>query len=149
MRFLRTATLAALTVSLSATTLAHQVKEEPNQSYRQSYFALIGANAGPLFGMAQGKIDYDATQASTHISNLKALSSIDVTSAFPTGSDKGTTRAKPEIWSNTDDFKSKFGAMQDAINALSADDKGIDNLGGLGQSCKACHDDYKAKDYLY
>lgn len=149
MRFIRTATITALAATLSATTLAHQVKEEPNQSYRQSYFALIGANAGPLFGMAQGKIDYDAAQASTHINNLKALSNIDVTTAFPAGSDKGTTRAKPEIWSNKDDFKNKFAAMQDAVNALSAGDKSIQNLGGLGQSCKACHDDYKAKDYLY
>jgi cytochrome c556 len=80
---------------------------------------------------------------------LKALSNIDVTTAFPAGSDKGTTRAKPEIWSNKDDFKNKFAAMQDAVNALSAGDKSVQNLGGLGQSCKACHDDYKAKDYLY
>jgi cytochrome c556 len=149
MRFIKTLSAAALTATLSATTLAHQVKEEPNQSYRQSYFALIGANAGPLFGMAQGKIDYDTAQASTHIGNLKALSSIDVTSAFPAGSDKGTTRARPEIWTNSDDFRNKFAAMQDAVNALSADANGIQNLGGLGQSCKSCHDDYKAKDYLY
>lgn len=149
MRIVKTLSAVAITAALSTTALAHQVKEEPNQSYRQSYFALIGANAGPLFGMAQGKIDYSQEQAATHIGNLKALSSIDVTTAFPAGSDKGTTRAKPEIWSNTDDFKNKFVAMQDAVNALSAGSKGIDNLGGLGQSCKSCHDDYKAKDYLY
>ncbi|MDG0978574.1 MAG: cytochrome c [Halieaceae bacterium] len=149
MRLIKTLSAAALTATLSTAAIAHQVKEEPNQSYRQSYFALIGANAGPLFGMAQGKIDYDQKQAATHIGNLQALSSIDVTSAFPAGSDKGTTRAKPEIWSNKDDFGNKFAKMQDAINALSADTKGISNLGGLGQSCKACHDDYKAKDYLY
>lgn len=149
MRLIHPVAVVALTAGLSATTWAHQVKDEPNQSYRQSYFALIGANAGPLFGMAQGKIDYDKEQAATHIGNLQALSSIDVTSAFPAGSDKGTTRAKPQIWSNTADFKNKFTAMQDAVNALSSNDKGIENLGGLGQSCKSCHDDYKAKDYLY
>lgn len=149
MRLLKTLSAVALSATLSTTTLAHQVQEEPNQSYRQSYFALIGANAGPLFGMAQGKIDYNQKQAATHIGNLKALSNIDVTSAFPTGSDAGTTRAKPEIWSNIDDFKNKFAAMQDAVKALGADEDGIENLGGLGKSCKSCHDEYKAKDYLY
>ena len=143
----------ALTLGMSAATMAHQVKDEPQQSYRQSYFALIGANFGPIAAMAQGKMPYSVEGVQERAANLKALSTIDVTSAFSEGSDKGTTRAKPEIWANTADFKAKFADMQEAILALQAaeGEQGAvaKAVGGVGRTCKACHDEYKAKDYLY
>jgi cytochrome c556 len=138
---------------MSAAAIAHQVKDEPQQSYRQSYFALIGANFGPIAAMVQGKLPYSVEGVQERANNLKALSSIDVTSAFSEGSDKGTTRAKPEIWANTADFKAKFADMQEAIVALQAaeGEQGAvaKAVGGVGRTCKACHDEYKAKDYLY
>jgi cytochrome c556 len=143
----------ALTLGMSAATMGHQVKEEPQQSYRQSYFALIGANFGPIAAMVQGKMPYSTEGVQERADNLKALSMIDVTSAFSEGSDQGTTRAKPEIWSNTADFKSKFANMQEAIRTLHAaegDQAAVSKaVGGVGRTCKACHDEYKAKDYLY
>lgn len=143
----------ALTLGMSAAAIAHQVKDEPQQSYRQSYFALIGANFGPIAAMVQGKLPYSVEGVQERANNLKALSSIDVTSAFSEGSDKGTTRAKPEIWANTADFKAKFADMQEAIVALQAaeGEQGAvaKAVGGVGRTCKACHDEYKAKDYLY
>ena len=143
----------ALTLGTSAVTMAHQVKDEPQQSYRQSYFALIGANFGPIAAMVQGKMPYSVEGVQERANNLKALSMIDVTSAFGEGSDKGTTRAKPEIWANTADFKAKFADMKEAMVVLQAagGDQGAvaKAVGGVGRTCKACHDEYKAKDYLY
>ena len=45
--------------------------------------------------------------------------------------------------------------MRDAVDGLSAVAASGDReqiaqqIGAVGQACKACHDDYKSKDYLY
>ena len=86
---------------------------------------------------------------------LAALASMDVSRAFGPGSDKGTTRAKPGIWDNKDDFAAKLADMQEAVAGLqtaagSGDREAIgEATGATGQACKACHDEYKSKDYLY
>ncbi|MFN2288497.1 MAG: cytochrome c, partial [Chromatocurvus sp.] len=70
-------------------------------------------------------------------------------------SEKGTTRAKPEIWDNMDDFESKLDDLRDAAASLDeavegGDRKNIANaVKDTGGTCKACHDEYKSKDYLY
>ena len=74
---------------------------------------------------------------------------------FGPGTDKGTTRAKPEIWQNQEDFKVKLTNMREALAGLqvaagSGDKKIVAQaVGDAGKSCKACHDEYKAKNYLY
>ena len=150
---LKIASLAIAMSLMSISTMAHQVKEEPAQSYRQSYFALIGANFGAIVQMVKGEVSYDNQAVIERANNLVALASIDVTKAFPEGSEQGTTRAKPEIWQNRDDFASKFEAMGSAVNKLAqAQAVRADvakAVGAVGESCKGCHDDYKAKDYLY
>ena len=55
---------------------------------------------------------------------------VDVARAFGPGSDQGTTRAKPAIWTNKADFTEKQQALQDAAGDLlnaarSGDRKGI------------------------
>jgi len=53
---------------------------------RQSYYQLVKHNAGVLFGMAKGKIEYDADKASVHAANLDALAKMSVSSLWPAGS---------------------------------------------------------------
>jgi cytochrome c556 len=74
---------------------------------------------------------------------------------FGDGSDKGTTRAKPEIWENKADFESKMNDLKTAAAALQKTTTGGDreaitaDVGAVGKACKACHDEYKSKEYLY
>ena len=74
---------------------------------------------------------------------------------FVDGSDKGTTRAKPEIWKNKADFSSKMDDLHKALNELQQAAAGGDReliskrIGAAGKACKACHDEYKADNYLY
>ena len=146
-------TLAGLALSFGAA--SHMVKEEPRQSYRQSYFTLVAMNFGPIGAMVKGEIPWDDSMIGVFAEDLGALASMDVSRAFTPGSEKGTTRAKPEIWENTDDFKAKLKDLQDALFALqqvagSGDRKAItDAVGTAGKACKSCHDEYKAEDYLY
>ena len=74
---------------------------------------------------------------------------------FHDGAEKGTTRAKPEIWQNKEDFQSKLKDLREAADKLQRVANGTDRkaiaaqVGATGKACKACHDEYKAKNYLY
>ena len=70
---------------------------------------------------------------------------------FPagTGPDVGKTEAKDEIWQKPEDFRAKAAAFNRAARAFQAAARGgnLDAIraaqGGLGKSCKACHDLYR------
>ena len=155
MRNIALATTAAAGLALSLQAASHMVEEEPLQSYRQSYFTLVAMNFGPIGSMVKGEMPWDDAMLKTFAGDLAALASMDVSRAFAPGTDKGTTRAKPGIWENPDDFAAKLADMQEAIAGLQAAANSGDRAaigeaaGATGQTCKACHDEYKSKDYLY
>ena len=147
-------TLAGL--ALSPLAISHFDDKQMPQSYRQSWFALIGANFGPMIGMVKGEVPWQEDQMAAYADQLAALANLDVMRGFADGSDKGTTRAKPEIWQNKADFQTKLDDLKKAANALQVvanqgtDRKAIsEKVAATGKACKACHDDYKSKDYLY
>lgn len=150
----RVALLATAIIATPAA-LAHSVKDEPMQSYRQSIFALIGMNFGPIAAMVKGDIPWDEAAMEGYADDLEEIVDLDLIRGFAPGSEKGTTRAKPEIWDNMDDFESKLGDLRDAAANLDeavegGDRKQIANaVKDTGGACKACHDEYKSKDYLY
>lgn len=157
-RFTRTTVIALAGVGILAGSLqvgAHLNDKEPMQSYRQSYFTLLGMNFSPIGSMVKGEIPWDDAKVKLFANELAALGSMDVSRAFGPGTDKGTTRAKPEIWDNKDDFEAKLTDMREAVAALqvaaaSGDRKSIaEATGATGEACKACHDEYKSKEYLY
>ncbi len=117
-RSLALALAAAGGIALSLQATAHLNDKEPMQSYRQSYFTLVAMNFGPIGAMLKGEIPWDEARVKMLADELAALASMDVSRAFGPGSDKGTTRAKPEIWENQEDFAAKLAdkgiAMLDA-----------------------------------
>jgi len=145
--------VAGLLISLQA--LAHLDDKQPMQSYRQSWFAMLGMNFGPIGAMVKGEMPWDDAKVQAFTSDLVALNNMDVARAFPPGSEKGTTRAKPGIWENPDDFNAKLGDLKTAVAGLNTAVDGGDReaivaaFGETGKACKACHDEYKSKDYLY
>jgi cytochrome c556 len=152
-----TAIAATLGTALLGGSLAsaHFNDKEPNQSYRQSYFTLVAMNFGPLVAMAKGEMPFDAAMAQGFANDLAGITQLNLKRSFGPGSDKGTTRAKPEIWSNMADFESKLMDLQEAAATLQEVAAGGDakaiamQTGAVGKTCKACHDEYKSKDYLY
>lgn len=155
--FTRTRRAVACVAALAMAPLAgaHMDEKEPLQSYRQSYFALVAANFGPLGAMVQGDMPWNDEQVKAFSQELQTVSSLNLMRGFAEGSDKGTTRAKPEIWANLSDFEAKLGDMRAAVDELATAAAGgerqqiAQQIGAVGQACKACHDDYKSKDYLY
>lgn len=153
-------TLLAISViaglGLSPLAFSHYDDKEPAQSYRQSWFALMAANFGPMTAMVKGDIPWQEDVMASYADQLAALVTLDVMRGFADGTDKGTTRAKPEIWENKPDFQAKMDDLTKAVNALQTvanqgtDRKAIaEGVAATGQACKACHDEYKSKDYLY
>ena len=68
---------------------------------------------------------------------------------FVAGTDKGDTRAKPEIWAEQAKFKKSADDMQAAVAQLNTAAKtgNLDAIktafGAAGKSCKACHDAFR------
>ena len=116
--------------------------------YRQSAMALQGNHMARVFAMANGQVPFDAKVAAENIEIVAMLNRLQFT-AFIDGSDKGNTRAKPEIWSEKDKFKAAIAKSQEDVLKLAAAGKtgSLDQIkaaaGAVGESCKACHDTYQ------
>lgn len=142
-------------VWLSMPTVAHIEQSEPLQSLRQSYFALLGMTFAPMGDMVKGKIEWDDARFQSWANDLNHAAQFGVERGFSPGSEEGTTRAKPEIWSNMADFQSKLNDFRAAAAKLAdvaaQGDAGAsrEQFVATGGTCKACHDEYKSKDYLY
>jgi cytochrome c556 len=140
---------------LALPALSHFDDKEMPQSYRQSWFALLAANFGPMVSAVKGEIPWEQAKMEDWANDLAALSTLDVMRGFADGSDKGTTRAKPEIWQNKADFSSKMDSLKKELEKLqqvtaAGDREAIAaQVGAAGKACKSCHDEYKAENYLY
>lgn len=142
--------LAAALGTLAALPAAAQFqKPEDAVKYRQSAMALQSNHLGRLFGMANGRVPYDAKVAADQIEIVAMLNKLQFV-AFVDGSDKvAGTKAKPEIWSQRDKWNAAVAKSQDDVTKLVAAGKvgTLDALkaavGPVGGSCKGCHDDFR------
>ncbi len=151
----RFATLALVgSLAAAPAALSHLDSEEFNQSYRQSLFALLGANFGPMASMVKGEMPWNDELFIHWSEDLARAASLDIMRGFPAGSDGGKTRAKPGIWNNTADFEAKIADLRRETAAMAEVSKSgdkkmlIKQFQKTGGTCKSCHDEYKSKDYL-
>lgn len=141
-------------ILLSPLAVSHFDDKEFPQSYRQSYFALLAANFGPMVSMVKGEMAWDQESFKHYANDLAVITSLDLMRGFPEGSHTGKTRAKPTLWDNMEDFTAKSDDLRTAALALQkAADSGdkaaiMEAFKATGGSCKSCHDEYKSKDYL-
>jgi cytochrome c556 len=137
--------LAATAVSAQAP----QLKPEDQIKQRKSGYAVMGHNFASLAAMAQEKRPYNKEEAVRNAELVSVLSDYQK-SFFGSGTGKGETKAKAEIWTNRSDFDDKMEKMiaearklpQAARGDLASLKKAV---GDTGAACKACHDDYRAK----
>lgn len=148
MKNLLMAATAALGLLACLPAAAQFQKPEDAIKYRQSAMSLQNTHLGRIFAMASGRVPFDARLAMDNIEFVATINRIQF-AGFVDGSDKGTTRAKPEIWSEKDKFAAAVAKSQDdVLKLLAAGRSGsLDQIktavGGVGQSCKACHDAYR------
>ena len=148
MRIMLSTVVAALGIATALPAAAQFQKPEDAIRYRQSAMTLMSAHLGRIGAMANGKVPFDAKIAAENADVLLTLSKLPYV-AFIDGTDKGNTRAKPEIWTEKDKFQAAVAKSQEDVNKLVAAGKtgNLDQIkaaaGAVGQSCKACHDTYQ------
>lgn len=140
--------LAAVAVTVSVPAMAQFQKPEDAVKYRKAAFTVMGAHFSRVGAMANGRVPFDAAVAAENAALAETMSKLPW-AGFAPGTDKGDTRAKPEIWSEQAKFNAGADKMQAELVKLSAAAKtgNLDAVktafGAAGQTCKACHDAYR------
>lgn len=141
---------ACLALAMAIPAQAQFAKAEDAIKYRKASFTVMAAHFGRLGAMANGRIPFDAKLASENADIVAAMSKLPW-AAFGEGTDKGETRAKPEIWQESAKYKEAADNMQAAVMKLNTAAKAgnIDALkaafGPAAASCKTCHDSFRQK----
>lgn len=148
MKKLTTLTIAAATLVLAAPAMAQFAKPDDAIKYRQSALFVMQQNFGRVAAMAAGKVPFDAKLAAESADVATFMSKLPW-AAFVDGSDKGNTKAKPQIWTEKTKFNEYAEKMQGEMIKLDAAAKtgNLDSIkaavGAVGGSCKACHDAFR------
>ena len=150
MKLLASLTLAAIVSTLSLPAMAQFQKPEDAIKYRKSVMTVQAAHFGRIGAMVNGRVPYDAKVVADNAAIVETMSKLPWV-AFGPGTDKGETRALPAIWTEQAKFKEGADKMQSEVAKLSAASKtgNLDAVktafGAVGQTCKACHDDFQQK----
>jgi cytochrome c556 len=126
-------------------------KAEDAIKYRKSALFVMGQHFGRMGPVMKGERPYDKEEVAKNAAIAEEMSKLPF-DAFVAGTDKGETRAKPEIWTQAAKFKSAAEKMQQEISKLAQVAKGGDlnaikaQFGETGKACKACHDDFRRKE---
>jgi len=141
----------ALGAGITQAALA-QVKPEIMVKQRQAAMTLQGKYFGPLAGMAQGKVPYNADTVAFNAAMFDALSRMPWDGFAPASKDATVkTAALPAIWSEGAKFKEAQDNFQNAVQNLVKVSRGGDEaaqkaaIGGVGKTCGGCHQNFREK----
>ncbi|QKT02527.1 cytochrome c [Ectothiorhodospiraceae bacterium 2226] len=148
-RLVTAASVAAVLALGAGTTASVQAFEEQEATidYRQGVMRAIGGNVGSLAAIIMDGADY-GDNLQLHAQHLVDLTR-DIPALFPEGSDFPETDAREEIWDDWDRFVELADDTREAVDALHAaveageEDEYPIRFRNLGQSCQACHDDFR------
>ena len=146
--------LIALAVVASGAGVAGSVqaqqKPEDVIKYRKAVMTVQSWNMRPLALMVKGQQPYDAALFAWYAGVIQSTSFM-LPDAFLPGSDKGDTRAKPEIWKDAAKFKQAVDNFNaDATRLVAATKAGtLDAVkgpfGALAKNCGGCHNEFRMK----
>ncbi len=147
-------TFAALVAVAAFAAPAFAQDLPPAVKARKGQFEIMALNLGVLAGMARGTIEYDAAAAQAAGDSIVAVTTLDQSNLWPTGTDSGSvpgSRAKPNIWDNMDDVMAKWTALGEAATTMAAavgtgKEALGPQLGALSKACSACHDEYRVSE---
>lgn len=140
---------ALVALALTAPALSAQNQAPPLSQYRTQLMTSMQAHVGALRLLGSGDVVRNEDVA-RHARAVRDISEM-LLELWPEGSGGEGTRALPAIWENWDDFRGKLEALRDAGVALqtAADAGSTDGVAqamqGLGQGCRSCHGDYRAR----
>jgi cytochrome c556 len=145
-------TVVALAVGAGASFQAcAQAKPEDLLKQRKAVMTLQGKYFGPIGAMVQGKIPYDAVIVARNSGYLEVLTKMPWDGFQASTADLKDTDAKPEIYKDTEKFRSDSQRLETEAGKLAAAARSGDQnavkaaFGEVGKACKSCHDDFRVK----
>jgi cytochrome c556 len=147
--------LAGVMLAASVTAIAQQApKPETLIKWRQSAFQVIGWNAGRIKASLDGQYNKDEVLKAANI--IAAVANSGLGSLFAPGTEQGKgwhdTSAKPELFKDSKragEHAANFSKEATELTKVAAvgDAAAVkEQYAKLTRTCKACHDDFKAKD---
>ena len=140
--------VAAASLGFSSLASAQFAKADDAIKYRKNALFVMQQHFARVGAMASGRVAFDAKVAADNAAIAESMSRLPW-AAFGEGTDKGDTKAKPEIWKEQAKFKAASEKMQAEMSKLAAAAKtgNLDSVKAAFQatagSCKACHDDFR------
>lgn len=140
--------LALAAVAVSAPAMAQFQRPDDAIKYRKASFTVMATHFSRVGAMANGRMPFDAKVAAESAGIAEAMSKLPW-EAFGPGTDRGDSRAEPEVWTEQAKFKAASEKMMTEVAKLNAAAKtgNLDQIkaafGAAGASCKACHDDFR------
>lgn len=142
--------IAALALgAMLASNAAAQAKPEDLVKQRKAALTMVAKYFGPIGGMVQGRVPFDAKIAARNAGYLETLSAMPWDGFDASTESFKDTRAKPELYKEKAKFDQMATDMQGAIAKLNGAAKGGDlnaikaAFGDVGKTCKTCHDAYR------
>ena len=129
---------------------AAQVKPETQVKQRQAAMTLQGKYMGPMGGMAQGKIPYNAAVVQRNAAFLESLSKM-AWDGFDPNTKGVKSAALPAVWEKSDEFKKAAEHFENEATKLAQVSKSGDEaavkaqIGATGKACGACHEKFREK----
>jgi cytochrome c556 len=153
----KTAVVAsALATSLMLASFGSQAQVPPDRSvkYRQGGLTIMANHVTRISAHVKGERQMTPAQLETSAAVIDAMAKSAFDGFIQATEQSKDTRAKPEIWKEWPKFVELQGKLQAETPKLMAAAKGGDvkalqaALGGVGGTCKACHDAYQAKEVI-
>lgn len=127
------------------------LKGEVQIEYRQGVMEALGGNASAISAVVIDGADEYRGNLETHARFIRDMTE-DIPALFPEGSDFGDTDALPEIWEEPEKFEERADDTHEKAVALfqAVEEENEEEIGPrfreLGESCSACHDDFREGD---
>lgn len=131
-------------VFVATAAAAHNGVKNPAVKARMHAMDVISENMKTIGKMAQRQVTFDADAARAAVDEI-ALQAAQIPSLFEAQETDPKSEAKPEIWTNWDDFVAQSNALNSAaqgVDASSPDALGR-GLATIGGTCRSCHMQYR------
>jgi len=146
--------VVGITLAAAAGGALAQAKPEDMIRWRQSAYQTMAWNMGRIKANVEGTFNKD--QVVQAANTIQAIANSGMGALYAAGTDKGKgwrdTQVKPELFTDKDGVGKVAMAFNKEANEMAKVAAGGDavavkaQFGKLGESCKACHKDYRVEE---
>lgn len=150
MKIISSVVLATSAFVFCSAASAQFAKPEDAIKYRKNALFVMSQHYGRIGAMVNGRVPFDGKAAADNAAIAESMSKLPW-AGFGAGTDKGETKALPEIWTEQAKFKDGSDKMMAEMSKLAAATKtgNLDSIktafAATSDTCKSCHDAYRAK----